>query len=115
MDDRTLREYEGRLFGNFTQDDGRRVPTVGEAEPPEWLMTGVWLPVPPDRDRLNDAARSFANEFAPPSGSSGREADRVVARGPSDRQDADAGRRDETPRVVNPDAAPTPPHGEKLK
>jgi len=34
--------------------------------PPEWLLTGAWVTVEDDQaNRLNDATRSFANEFTP--------------------------------------------------
>jgi ferritin-like metal-binding protein YciE len=60
-------------------------PSAGQPSsdtPPEWLMTGTWVTVPPQRaERLSDAARSFANEFVPASSDVTRtDRERAVAR-----------------------------------
>ncbi len=71
---------------------------------PEWLMTGVWITVPPEKAAaLPDEARSFANEFAPNrvqegawrGGEGGAEAPGSCA-GP-------------------PEVSATPPHGDRLR
>lgn len=65
MSERERRGYEERLLECFP-----RTPIVaGQSEgssPPEWLMTGAWVTVSPQKAaRLSEDARSFANEFAP--------------------------------------------------
>jgi len=94
LDEDALRRYDGRLLDFFTRDAGaKRAPAVGGHSQPEWLMTGVWMTVPPDRaERLSEEARSFANEFAPK------------------RQDAIAHRSEDTHvRPISDAGAPTPP------
>ncbi|HMD34142.1 MAG TPA: DUF892 family protein [Vicinamibacterales bacterium] len=64
MTDRDLEAFDARLAGNFPAS----APSSASrpAAEPEWLMTGAWVTVAPDRaDRLSDEARSFANEFLP--------------------------------------------------
>ena len=66
-----------------------------DAPPPEWLMTGVWLTVPPQKaERLSPDARSFSNEFDP-------EHEHAVARSA------------EPPLV--PGEPDTPPHRDKIR
>ncbi len=63
LDDDALRGYEGRLLDFFKRDDGTRRPRATfEDSQPDWLMTGVWMTVPPERDPLSDEARRFAKE-----------------------------------------------------
>jgi len=117
MDDDAMKEYETRLIGAFQADDGQRVPKVADGEPPEWLMTGVWMTVPPSRaGQLPDETRSFANEFSP-SGSESTEDHRMVAH--ADASDPHGAvkdsRRDHRTTPVDPGETPTPPHGEKLR
>jgi ferritin-like metal-binding protein YciE len=97
MSDTEKRAYEERLFDFFPRERG----TLPNARPtssdvPEWLIKGTWITVPAEQtSRLNDATRSFANEFVP-------NREQMVA---TDRDDARPFRRDE---------GPTPPHGDKL-
>ena len=93
MDDGTLRLYEGRLLSFFPKERATTLaPPIAEGEVPEWLLASVWLTAPPGRpDPLSDQVRAFSTE---------------------------EGRHEpqrETSRPVNPDDAPTPPHGEKLR
>ena len=70
-------------------------------------MTGVWMTVPPAlADRLSDEARSFANEFAPNQENLVARADQSEAARPI------AGPEAET---RSGEAAPPPPHDEKLR
>lgn len=65
MSDRDMRAFEARLADSFPTDASPSAMSRPESEP-EWLMTGAWVTVPPDRAaRLTDEARSFANEFTP--------------------------------------------------
>jgi len=64
LTDRDLEAFDARLAGSFAA-----APPAASARSngePEWLMTGAWVTVPPERaERLSDEARSFANEFVP--------------------------------------------------
>jgi ferritin-like metal-binding protein YciE len=113
MTDEALQGYEGRLLDFFKRDTGTRRPhAASEDRQPEWLMTGVWMTVPPAlADRLSDDARSFANEFAP-------NQDQVVAHdngGAAGDPRPNSEREGGTPRPASEDDAPAPPHGEKLR
>jgi ferritin-like metal-binding protein YciE len=91
--------YESRLLQFFPSDtSGERAAL--EPRLPDWLLTGAWITVPPDRaERLPDEARSFVNEFLPTRNDDEQPPqERMVAR----EQDADA-------------RAMTPPHGDKLR
>jgi len=62
-----MRAFEAHLMEIFPRastaatDGARRVDS-----PPEWLLTGTWVTVPPGRaERLSPDARSFTNEFDP--------------------------------------------------
>jgi ferritin-like metal-binding protein YciE len=112
MTDEALRGYEGRLLDFFKRDTGaRRSRAASDESQPEWLMTGVWMTVPPAlADRLSDEVRSFANEFAP-------NREEVTARGDDGdgkRPRPTAEREPELPRSTSEDAAP-PPQDEKLR
>jgi ferritin-like metal-binding protein YciE len=72
--DAQLAECFGRSSGVRSRDTDKEGEVAREAQiamhddtpAPEWLMTGVWITVPPERARqLSDEVRSFANEFAP--------------------------------------------------
>jgi ferritin-like metal-binding protein YciE len=88
MDDRTLRGYESRLLTFFSRLN-HRTTVDDDFTPPEWLMTGVWIPGEADCvERLEKDARATT---------------RTPAEG---RQRAHAtSERD----------IPGPPHGEKLR
>lgn len=65
-----MTEADRRAFGAHLAEAfpraGRTAPSDDEDAPPEWLMTGAWVTVPPARaERASDAARSFTNEFDP--------------------------------------------------
>jgi ferritin-like metal-binding protein YciE len=112
MDERMMRAYEGRLLSFFPEANGRlRVPPIAEGEPPEWLVASVWLTVPPGQPDPLTRERSLS-----PGDESRNEAgsvqEKIVARG-----DAERGihQEKETFRSTNPEEAPTPPHGEKLR
>jgi len=64
MTDRDLEAFDARLAGNFPAAGGSS--TARPAAEPDWLMTGAWVTIAPDRaERLSGEARSFANEFVP--------------------------------------------------
>jgi ferritin-like metal-binding protein YciE len=68
MSDAERRSYDQRLLELFPRDQGVETRPTDSSAPamPEWLMTGTWVTVPDDQaSRLNDATRSFANEFIP--------------------------------------------------
>jgi ferritin-like metal-binding protein YciE len=66
LSDDALRGYQGRLLDFFKRDDGTgRQSAAAEESQPEWLMTGVWMTIPPAlAEQLSDEARTFANEFS---------------------------------------------------
>ena len=108
MTDEALQGYEGRLLDFFKRDAGMRRPRAASDESqPEWLMTGVWMTVPPAlADRLSDEARSFANEFAP-------NQENLVAR--ADQSEAARSIAGPEAETRSGEAAPPPPHDEKLR
>jgi hypothetical protein len=126
MDEQGVREYESRLFeffpGHGVADAGRR-----RHSPPEWLMTGVWITVPPDRaEHLSDEARTFANEFSPMAGTSADSAARPLRTSVDERTFASARGREGFERVeeerivaledpLSDTDETTPPHGDKLR
>jgi ferritin-like metal-binding protein YciE len=59
--------YERRLLKFFPRDTGATAaPGAAVGALPDWLLTGTWITVPPDRaERLPQEARSFVNEFSP--------------------------------------------------
>src|SRR5205814_519011 len=67
MSDDALRGYEAQLLEFFPREISGRPPSRARSESePEWLMTGIWITVPPERaEHLSEEARSFANEFSP--------------------------------------------------
>lgn len=81
------RAFESRLVETLPRSAASATGAPRTGSPPEWLMTGGWVTVPPQcAERLSDAARSFTNEFDPVStrdGAPGRE--RAVARKSGDR------------------------------
>ena len=91
--------YEARLL-QFFPSDTRDERGADEPRLPDWLLTGAWITVPPDRaERLPAEARSFVNEFVPTrSDDEPPLRERMVAR------DHDADARE-----------PTPPRGDKLR
>jgi hypothetical protein len=104
MTDEDRKGYEARLLQFFPRDTG----TTQKAERPplpDWLLTGAWITVPPQRaEQLPAEARSFVNEFVPVHGDDAPPAgERLVA------HDRESG-TDWTPQ----DTA-TPPHGDKLR
>ncbi len=96
MDRATLGGYESSLLGFFRRDeDKRRLPRTAFEREPEWLMTGVWVTVPPDRAAsLTEDARTFTNEFV---------SDREQMVGSSERD------------TLREDESTTPPHGDKVR
>jgi len=75
MNGRDMRAFETRIADAFPKQSTHTGTSRPDSEP-EWLMTGAWVTVPPDRaSQLTPEARSFANEFAPNAG----EAERMVA------------------------------------
>jgi ferritin-like metal-binding protein YciE len=95
--------YEARLLKFFPVDTGREPQTERPALP-DWLLTGTWITVPPDRaEQLPAEARSFVNEFVPIHGEDEPIRERMVGRD----DDADA------PSSVRESF--TPPHGDKLR
>jgi hypothetical protein len=75
---------------------------------PEWLMTGVWINLPPGRAReVSDDTRSFVNEFDPTGNERSRAPEQPVLNAGEVGSD--------TPSPIDPDDTPTPPHGEKLR
>jgi ferritin-like metal-binding protein YciE len=59
--------YERRLLKFFPRDtEPAAEPDAAVGALPEWLLTGAWITVPPQRaERLPDDARTFVNEFSP--------------------------------------------------
>ena len=112
MDDRRLRLYEGRLLTFFPKESATPlVRPIAEGEPPEWLVASVWLTVPPGRpDPLSGEARALSTDAA--DGNRQAHAADLTAHGEGASRH-EPGR--EPSRPVNPDDAPTPPHGEKLR
>lgn len=101
-----LRGYEARLLEFFPRATGaapRQPSTAIPVEELDWLLTGVWVTVPPERaERLSDEARTFANEFAP-------------NRGQVDRERLVAHTSEPPPPPVSEHESATPPHGDKLR
>jgi hypothetical protein len=96
MTERDRRGYETRLLESFPRTSGEPSQSGTTPAPPEWLMTGVWVTVPPQKaERLSPDARSFTNEFVP------------------DREHAVA-RAGEPPPVPG-EEADTPPHEDKIR
>lgn len=98
MDERTLRGYESRLLTFFGRE-ARPMSDEDEYTPPEWLLTGIWIPMA--GERVGPETRGFANEFLP-------DREHAVAR-------EEAGRSGEGSRPTTEHDTPTPPHGEKLR
>jgi ferritin-like metal-binding protein YciE len=112
MDERTMREYEGRVLSFFPKENGgSRVASIAEGEPPEWLVASVWLTTRPgEADPLTGDRELPGGEE--PSADRNRAPEEIVGRG-----DADSGylgNRD-IPQPTTPEKSPTPPHGEKLR
>jgi ferritin-like metal-binding protein YciE len=96
MSERDRRGYEMRLLEFFPRTQIVRSESDAAANPPEWLMTGVWVTVPPQKaEHLSPEARSFTNEFVP-------DREQVVA-------------RSEEPVPLRDGESYTPPHGDKLR
>jgi hypothetical protein len=73
---------------------------------PDWLLSGTWITVPPQRaEHLPAEARSFVNEFVPIHGEDvdTRPREQMVARGA------------EPLAAHNEQESATPPHGDKLR
>jgi ferritin-like metal-binding protein YciE len=105
MSEEDRRGYEARLLKFFALDTG--APRAERERPslPDWLLTGAWIAVSPERaERLPDEARSFVNEFVPIHGEDAPLAgERMVAH------------EHEPDAPSTPKASPTPPHGDKLR
>jgi ferritin-like metal-binding protein YciE len=101
-DDR--RGYEMRLLKFFPRDSGTSREPAGPALP-DWLLTGAWITVPPQRaEQLPAEARTFVNEFVPVHGEDApRSGERMVAQ------------EDDRDARYTPRQTPTPPHGDKLR
>jgi ferritin-like metal-binding protein YciE len=96
MTERERRGYETRLLESLPRTPVEHGQSGTTPAPPEWLMTGVWLTVPPEKaERLSPDARSFANEFVP------------------DREHAVARAGEPPPLPGEP--ADTPPHRDKIR
>ena len=107
MSEEAVRGYEARLIALFAHGprDRDRIEHYTE---PEWLMTGVWIPLTADRAAdLAPGARGFANEFLP-------DREQAVARESAVPESRDAPKTDDE-RATSESDAPTPPHGEKLR
>ena len=64
MSDIEKRAYEKRLFDYFPRERGTAPRTPSSSGLPEWLINGTWITVSHEQTgRLNEATRSFANEF----------------------------------------------------
>jgi ferritin-like metal-binding protein YciE len=119
MSDRELRRYEARLLRLFPRKGAPRTPRATLTAPPEWIMTGTWITVPPEHtDRLSDDTRSFANEIRP-SASGGPGAGEIKVPPPRavemrSRERVRA-RRSDGARPLSRDETPSPPHGDKLR
>jgi ferritin-like metal-binding protein YciE len=97
MTDSEVRGWEERIAELFPRGRGRTSGTRVPPEPPEWLLTGTWITLPPERAQsLDNSTRSFANEFVP-------DREQMIAREP------------QAPQPFNPKDVPTPPHGDKLR
>ncbi len=109
MSDRDRSAYEQRLAALFSKTD-ERAPVDEPVVPlPEWLLTGAWVTVPPERaDRLPPEAHAYVNEFRPVSGDDAgeqRKDERFVAHG-------DHGHA-ERPARADEDARP--PRGDRVR
>jgi len=106
MSDADREGYEARLMNFFAADAGEAADRSAAAPPlPDWLLSGAWITVPPQRaEQLPAEARSFVNEFVPIHGED-------VAQ-PHERMVAREMDRPATPGV---DESVTPPHGDKLR
>ena len=74
--------YERRLLKFFPRETGATAsPETAVGALPDWLLTGTWITVSPDRaDRLPQEARSFVNEFSPvPSENADPARERMIA------------------------------------
>ena len=73
MSDDDRRGYERRLLKFFPRDYRDHTAALHQTPAlPEWLVTGTWITVSPERVRdLPNEARSFVNEFAPAPGARG--------------------------------------------
>ena len=74
--------YERRLLEFFPRETGATAsPETAVGALPDWLLTGTWITVSPDRaDRLPQEARSFVNEFSPvPSENADPARERMIA------------------------------------
>ena len=102
MSDSELAGWESRLADVFPRDRARTTGvSAPPAAPPEWLLTGTWITMPPDQaERLDESTRSFANEFVPNREQPGEQ---MVAR------------EQESAQRFNTEDVPTPPHGDKLR
>jgi ferritin-like metal-binding protein YciE len=95
--------YEARLLKFFPVDTGGERGTEPPALP-DWMLTGTWITVPPQRaEQLPAEARSFVNEFVPIHGEDEPIRERIVAR--DDNAEAPSTRQESA----------TPPHGDKLR
>jgi ferritin-like metal-binding protein YciE len=106
MSDDDKRGYERRLLKFFPVAPGDSASATDQpAALPEWLLSGTWITVSPDRLRdLPKEARSFVNEFAPLSGD--RAAPQLDQVGAHEFAPP-------PPPAEWPD--PSPPHGDKLR
>jgi ferritin-like metal-binding protein YciE len=121
MGDSELRRYEARLLRLFPRDSVPRTARSTRPTPPEWIMTGAWITVPPEQtDRLTDDTRPFANEFRP-AASDVRAANEVAINAPAHRavemrsRERVRARRADSARPLSREETPLPPHGDKLR
>jgi ferritin-like metal-binding protein YciE len=120
MSDSELRRYEARLLRLFPRDSGSRRTVATPAAPPEWIMTGAWITVPPEQaDQLTDDTRPFANEFRPAASdiaaSGDIEMNAPPPRAVEMRTEHVRARRSDSARPLSRDETPLPPHGDKLR
>jgi ferritin-like metal-binding protein YciE len=102
MDDDAVRKYEARLIGFFPKEDAAlSVPKHGEGELPEWMVKSAGL------------TGTAVDPFADPSVR--RRENEEPTRDLTDRSEQVVARGGDEPASVDPDDAPTPPHGEKLR
>ena len=109
------------LLRLFPRDIAHHAARGTPATPPEWIMTGAWVTVPPEQtDRLTEETRPFANEFQP-AASDNPAANNHASDLPAPRavempsRERVRGRRTDRARPLSREETPLPPHGDKLR
>jgi ferritin-like metal-binding protein YciE len=105
MTDADREGYEARLLKFFAADDRDSASPPEPPSLPDWLISGAWITVSPQRaEQLPSEARSFVNEFVPIHGEDV----------PPSREQMVA-RDDDAPGSPSLRESATPPHGGKLR